>query len=117
MKNASLETMKQIKLNGMSNCYENLLTLPVNQQPQGHEMVAQLVDAERQHRQYRRTETYLRMSKMRYKVTLPDIRCSEKRNLSKQTIMQLADGAYVQRAENILITGATGCGKSYLACA
>lgn len=50
MKNASLETMRQIKLTGMADAYEGLLNLPVNQQPAAHEMLARLVDAEKQHR-------------------------------------------------------------------
>jgi DNA replication protein DnaC len=39
------------------------------------------------------------------------------RNLNKESILMLADGAYMRRAENILVTGATGSGKSFLACA
>jgi len=49
MKNESLQSMKRIKLNGMAAAYEAILGLPVNQQPQAHELIATLVDAERQH--------------------------------------------------------------------
>ena len=43
--------------------------------------------------------------------------CSEERNLSKQMLSELSYCNFVRRAENLLITGLTGCGKSYLACA
>lgn len=117
MKNESLQSMKRIKLDGMASAYEAILSLPVNQQPSAHEMIATLVDAETQHRTHRRTELYLRLSKLRYQATLPDITCSESRNLKPEQLALLADGAYITRGENILITGATGCGKSFLACA
>lgn len=117
MKNASLESMKQMKLLGMAGSYEAVLGLPVNQHPEAHEMLATLIDAEQQYRSRRKMELFLRLSKLRYRATLQDIDCSEKRNLSKEQLMSLADGAYLQRGENVLITGATGCGKSYLACA
>lgn len=117
MKNESLKSMRRIKLDGMADAYQAVLSLPVNQQPAAHELVARLVDAETQYRIHRRTELYLRLSKLRYAATLPDIACSESRNLTPETLAMLADGAYVQRAENVLITGATGCGKSFLACA
>jgi DNA replication protein DnaC len=117
MKNASLEIMKQLKLDGMAGAYEAILALPVNQQPDAHEMMAGLIDAEKQHRWHKRMKMFLRLSKLRYQATIQDIDCSENRNLSKEKLMLLADSAYLDRGENVLITGATGCGKSYLACA
>ncbi len=117
MKNASLQAMKQMKMEGMASAYEAVLSLPINKQPEPHQMLAQLVDAEQQHRTYKKMTMLLRFSKMRYSVTIQDIDCSTKRNLSKEKLALLADCAYLDRGENILITGATGCGKSYLACA
>jgi len=117
MKNASLQTMKQMKMEGMASAYEAVLSLPINKQPEPHQMLAQLVDAEQQYRTHKRMTMLLRFSKMRYAVTIQDIDCSKKRNLSKEKLSLLTDCAYLDRGENILITGATGCGKSYLACA
>ncbi len=117
MKNESLQCMKRLKLSGMASAYEATLTLPVNQHPPAHEMIAMLVDAEVQNRAHRRMELFLRTSKMRYRATLPDVQCSEDRNLQPDKLASLADSAFIDRAENILITGATGCGKSFLACA
>ena len=117
MKNESLQSMKRLKLSGMASAYEATLTLPINQHPPAHEMIATLVDAEVQYRAQRRMELFLHTSKMRYRATLSDIQCSEERNLKPDKIATLAGGAYIARAENILITGATGCGKSFLACA
>jgi len=45
------------------------------------------------------------------------IDCNTARNLTRQQLAVLAEGRYLQQGENILITGATGCGKSFLACA
>ena len=59
----------------------------------------------------------LRLSKLRYRTSLQDIVYKPDRNLKKETIAQLADCSFIERAENIFITGATGCGKSYIACA
>ncbi|MCK6692081.1 MAG: IS21-like element helper ATPase IstB [Thermoanaerobaculia bacterium] len=117
MKNESLQSMKRLKLSGMASAYEATLTLPINQHPPAHEMIATLVDAEVQYRAQRKMELFLHTSKMRYRATLADVQCSGERNLQSDTLASLADGAYIARAENILITGATGCGKSFLACA
>ena len=117
MKNASIEMMKKMKLEGMANAYQAVLSLPVNEQPGAHEMLANLIDAEQQHRAHKRMKMFLRLSKLRYQATIQDIDCSESRNLSKEKLMLLADCSYLERGENVLITGATGCGKSYLTCA
>lgn len=117
MQTTSLEKMRQLKMSGMASAYEGVLGLPVNQHPEAHEMVATLIDAEEQHRSYRRMQLFMRLSKIRYQATLQDIDCSDTRNLKKETLMILADGSYIKRGENILITGSTGSGKSYLSCA
>ena len=117
MKNGSLEIMRILKLSGMADAYQAVLGLPINQQVDAHEMIANLIDAEKQYRWHKRMKMYLRLSKLRYQANIQDIDCSKKRNLSKEKLMLLADCAYLDRGENVLITGATGCGKSYLACA
>ena len=48
---------------------------------------------------------------------LEDVTCSAERNLTKETLLKIADCSFINRAENILIDGKTGCGKSFLACA
>lgn len=75
-----------------------------------------MVEAENQYRNRKRTEMYLKTSKLRYNTVLEDVFCSDGRNFTKDQLAQIADCSFVNRAENILITGKTGCGKSYLAC-
>jgi len=117
MKNATLESLKQMKLSGMANAYEAILGLPINKHPTAHELIANLTDAELQCRLQRRMDMYIRLSKLRYRTSLVDIDCSVERNFTKDKLAQLAHEGYLNRGENILITGATGCGKSFLSCA
>ena len=77
MQNTTLEIMKQMKLQGMAGSYEAVPGLPVHQHPEAHEMMATLIDAERQHRSRKKIELFLRLSKLRYRATLQDIDCVE----------------------------------------
>ena len=70
-----------------------------------------------QDRAHKKTQLFLLQSKLRYNAVLEQVHCNDNRNLSKEKLMMIADCSFVERAENLLITGATGCGKSYLACA
>ncbi len=114
---ATLEQLKDLKLLGMVRCYEAILQLPVNQQPSSNALIAQLTEAERQSRTLYKTQLYLKLSKLRYNALLEELSYGKDRNLDKEHIQQLADCSFIDRAENILISGATGAGKSFLACA
>lgn len=114
---ATLEQLKELKLQGMARSYEAILQLPVNQHPEGHLLIAQLAESERQNRTHHKTKMFLKLSKLRYAGSLEEISFTNQRNLSKEQILQLADCSYIDRSENILISGATGAGKSFLACA
>ena len=114
---ATIDCMQKMKLDGMVASYKSITDLPIDKQPDTHQCIATMVDAELQNRAHKKTTMLLRLSKLRYRVSIQDVICSKDRNLSKELIAKLADCSFVDRAENILITGATGCGKSYLTCA
>lgn len=113
----TLNQLQELKLAGMARSYEAILGLPMHQHPPAHQLLAQLVQHEFEHKRSQRTETYLRLSKLRYAASLDQITCSPERNLNTDQLAQLATCTWIDKAENVLITGATGSGKSYLACA
>ncbi len=114
---ATLEQLKELKLSGMARSYESVLQLSSHQQPEAHALIAQMCDAEKQSRVHYKTQFFLKLSKLRYAASIEEISFTKDRNLTKEQVLQLSDCAYLDRAENILISGSTGSGKSFLACA
>ncbi len=114
---STIEILQTLKLTGMAKAYQEITSMPVQQQPQTHAAVARLAEAEAIHKQLSKTDIYLKLAKLRYQVLPEQIHCSAHRNLSKEQLQQLCEGNFIQNGENILITGSTGAGKSYLACA
>lgn len=101
----------------MYQAYRSQLELPLNQQLEGHDLLAHLLQAEELNRSNEKTAYYLKLARLRLPATIEQIECSASRNLTKQQLAVLAEGRYLHHGDNILITGSTGCGKSFLACA
>ncbi len=82
------------------------------------ERLGLLIDAEWLHRENVRMQRCMREAKLRLSsACVEDIDCSAKRELDKSVIRQLATCRWVQEHQNVVITGATGTGKTYIACA
>jgi DNA replication protein DnaC len=113
----TLHQIRQLKLMGMAASYHSQLELPLHQQLESHELLAHLVQTEVLHRSNEKTTAYLKAARLRLSATLEEVECSPARGLSKQHLAQLMEGGYITSGEPLLITGATGCGKSFLACA
>jgi DNA replication protein DnaC len=111
------DLLEGLKLKGMANAFTGMISLPMQQRPSMELAVAKLVDAERLYRKNLKTEMYLKTSRLRYNAVMEDVICSGERNLTKEQLAEIADCSFIARAENILVTGLTGVGKSYLACA
>jgi DNA replication protein DnaC len=113
----TLDHLSELKLQGMARAYQAVLSMPVQDQPSLNQFMARLAEAEIQHRTQKKTEMFLLQSKLRYNAVLEQVYCNTNRNLSRENLLAIADCSFIERSENLLITGATGCGKSFLACA
>ena len=81
------------------------------------ERLCLLLDHEITQRYQRKIERLTRQAKFRVNGTLAQLDYGASRQLNKTQIRSLAQGEWLRLHQNILITGATGCGKTYLACA
>lgn len=113
----TIDLLNALKLKGMAESYKGLAVLPSAERPDMNLAVAKLAEAERLFREEQKTKLLLKASHLRYHACIEDIECSAERNLTKTQLAEIADCSFIRRAENILITGLTGCGKSFLACA
>ena len=114
---ATLAQMRELKLIGMAQAFEALCLLPIDKQPASQQLLTQLLEAEELYRKNRKTMAGIKLAQFRYQASLEEITLSPERNLSKDLFHRLTDLSFAKKAENILITGATGCGKSFIATA
>jgi len=92
------------------------------EQSQYHELsfeerIGLLVDREATWRENRRQATRLKAAKLRHQATVEDVEFRAPRGLDRGVVLSLAQGEWIANRHNLLITGATGCGKSFLSCA
>jgi DNA replication protein DnaC len=113
----TLDRLHELRLTGMERGYRSMAGLQPNEQPSADELVARLAEAEYLERAQKRMLMLTRQSKLRYDATLEQIHCNKERNFSREQQAALLDCSFILRAENILVTGATGTGKSWLICA
>src|SRR5690606_22489018 len=111
------EQLRALRLAGMARRYEAVSALPVHEVQNVHELLASMVHAEVEYRHHTRTQKYLKASRLRYNALPEEIICNPERGITREQVLRLSDGAFIGRGDNVLITGATGSGKSFLACA
>nr|MBC7614152.1 ATP-binding protein [Pseudopedobacter sp.] len=117
MNTNTLEKMRSMKFFGMFHAFKSSLESGRTDGYTGDELLAHLLEAEWDYRQNRRIERQLLYARFRYKATIEEIKHYVERNIDRNQLMRLAECSFIDRNENLLITGSTGIGKSYVASA
>ena len=102
---------------GMAKAFEEQRQQPAVASLTFEERLGLLVDREAVERQSKRLVTRLKFASLRQNATVEDLNTRAARGLDKALIAKLATGDWVGRRQDLLITGKTGTGKSWLACA
>ena len=118
MTHHTLTQLKSMKLDGMARALEEQLALPAAGELSFEERFGMLVDRERAWRDSRRLDRLLKLAKLKHpSACLEDVDYRPGRGLDKRLVATLGACEWVRGAQNVLLTGPTGVGKTWLACA
>jgi DNA replication protein DnaC len=109
--------LNHLRLHGMSRSWQALLETRRHHELSLSEGLELLLQAEEQERKNKRFDRLHKNARFRYQASVEELHYDSSRGLDKALISTLATGDYLSKGETVLITGATGCGKSFLASA
>jgi DNA replication protein DnaC len=117
MNKESLDKMNRMRLLGMHHAFETSIETHQMEKFTNDELVHHLVQSEWDDRQYRSLQRGLKNANFRYKASIEQLDYTEQRGLDKNLVQRLSDCSFIQKGQDLFITGSTGTGKSFLASA
>ena len=111
---ATLEKLKSLKLYGMERAFRTLLESSQDRALSSDELLAHVTDAEWDDRRNRKTHRLTKTAGFRTRAALSEVDFSIDRGLDRTTFLRLSDCSWITSGKNLVISGPTGVGKSYL---
>jgi len=114
---ATMQKLEEMRLSGFIRVLREMMETGMNKDFTVDEVISHLVQAEWDDRYNRRLQRLVTKARFRYQANMEQIDYSAKRELDKTMMLRLSGGDWIRKKQNLIITGATGLGKSYLASA
>ena len=115
MNNQTLEKLKSMRLSAMADLHSQNMTSNRQQDMTIDEYLAMLVDHEYESRTNQKITRLRKNARFKQQAYVEDINYGAGRNLDKNAFQRLATLSFMRKRENIIITGPSGVGKSYIA--
>jgi DNA replication protein DnaC len=109
--------MLEMRMSGMAEAFKGLMESPGRADLTHEECIGLLLDAELLARENRKLQRLLANARLKQQACLEDINYVSHRGLHKQTVKELSDCRWIGSHQNVLISGSTGVGKTYITCA
>lgn len=113
----TLEKLQAMRLTGMLKALQEQQEIREIEALSFEERLGLILDREMTDRQSRRLQTRLKKARLRHRAAVEDIDYRHPRSLDRSQVLKLCDCQWIKEHQNLIITGPTGIGKSWLACA
>jgi DNA replication protein DnaC len=113
----TLDKLEQLRFRGMHKALRQQMNDPASKKMEFMERLGLLVDREMTERENQKLESRLRRAHLRQQVCVEDIDYRTERALERSVIQRLSTCDWIKRHHNLIVTGPTGVGKSFIACA
>jgi DNA replication protein DnaC len=117
LRTPTLDKLRDLNLMGMARAFQEQTERPDYQALTFEERLGLMVDVEMEERENRRLFRYLKSARLRDNACVEDINFHTPRGLQRAQILELAECRWIGAHQNVLVTGKTGVGKTFIACA
>ena len=117
LRQPNIERMLQLGLIGMAEALEEQNDIADIERLGFDDRLAMMLEREAEHRHHKSYLGHLRQAQLRIRADIQDVDCRAGRGIARTTLTQLAAGDWIRQGLNLIVGGATGSGKTFIACA
>ncbi|MBN1462670.1 MAG: IS21-like element helper ATPase IstB [Paludibacteraceae bacterium] len=115
--NATIEKLLTLRMNGFARAYREIITNVQQDKFTADEIIAHLVDAEFDDKYNKKLQRLVKQARFKLQASFEQLNYIQPRGLDKNQVLRLQTCDWIKKSTDLLITGPTGVGKSFIACA